>query len=55
MISPIPLRWVGMFLLLTPACATIQQPEAGDALEDRIARVETGLLTHNVVRGEDAR
>jgi CubicO group peptidase (beta-lactamase class C family) len=55
-IPPIPLRWVGMFLLLfTPACATIQEPEAGDALEDRIARVETGLLTHNVVRGDDAR
>ena len=44
-----------LLLLLTSACATVQAPEAGDALEDRIARVETGLLTHNVVRGEDAR
>ena len=54
MIPRIPLRWVGV-LLLTPACATLQGPDAGDAVEDRITRVETGLLTHNVVRGEDAR
>lgn len=54
MILPIPPRWVGV-LLLTPACATLQGPDAGDAVEDRITRVETGLLTHNVVRGEDAR
>ena len=52
-IPQIPIRWVGLLLLLTSACATTRKPEAGDGREDRIARVEAGLLTHNVVPGED--
>lgn len=55
MIPPIPFRWAGMLLLLTSACATVQRAEPGDSQEDRIARVETGLLTYNVVRGDNAR